>query len=325
MILSGLAAVQAQDSYITIHALNPEGIELGSIQTSGDVQTWLSGEPALIFIDTEGVFSSPTHEIEDFYDEFYNWFSHNWPIPISAGTHTITAYFNGIEKEQVVNIEPGETRAITFTFERTEFDLLEWINSRDFPRTIETWTPQWVILSTEDLPSPTDLFDYWFVQQHFDGWYPIELRISDSEYTWTDYLLFWVDDQYVMFGVWANRTPVHAEFYLWANPDYAGEVLLLCPWVTAGSSWWESNPPELVHQVALYGLKMSSVPYDVLGTGIHCGGGGPEPPVTPPTVSTSPATAVTKNSATLSGSVTDDGGEACQYRFRYRQEGGNYL
>jgi len=44
-----------------------------------------------------------------------------------------------------------------------------------------------------------------------------------------------------------------------------------------------------------------------------------------PVVSTSPATDVTKHSTTLNGSVTDDGGEACQYRFRYREEKGDYL
>lgn len=47
--------------------------------------------------------------------------------------------------------------------------------------------------------------------------------------------------------------------------------------------------------------------------------------IQPPVVSTSPATDVTKDSATLNGSVTDDGGEACQYRFRYKDEKGDYV
>jgi len=48
-------------------------------------------------------------------------------------------------------------------------------------------------------------------------------------------------------------------------------------------------------------------------------------PVIAPTVSTSPASDVTKTSATLNGSVTDDGAEACQYRFRYKEQNGDYV
>ena len=48
-------------------------------------------------------------------------------------------------------------------------------------------------------------------------------------------------------------------------------------------------------------------------------------PVTIPVVSTSPATGVTKILAILNGSITDDGGEACQYRFRYKAEKGDYV
>jgi len=44
-----------------------------------------------------------------------------------------------------------------------------------------------------------------------------------------------------------------------------------------------------------------------------------------PVVSTSPATDVTKTSATLNAILTDDGGEACQYRFRYREATGSYV
>jgi peptidoglycan/xylan/chitin deacetylase (PgdA/CDA1 family) len=51
----------------------------------------------------------------------------------------------------------------------------------------------------------------------------------------------------------------------------------------------------------------------------------PLPNVVPPVVSTSPATDLTKQSATLNGILTDDGGEACQYRFRYKEEKGDYI
>jgi pimeloyl-ACP methyl ester carboxylesterase len=47
--------------------------------------------------------------------------------------------------------------------------------------------------------------------------------------------------------------------------------------------------------------------------------------IQPPVVFTSPASDVTKTSAILNGSVTDDGGEACQYRFRYKEAEGDYI
>jgi hypothetical protein len=40
--------------------------------------------------------------------------------------------------------------------------------------------------------------------------------------------------------------------------------------------------------------------------------------VTKPTVSTQAATGIGNNTATLNGKITNDGGQACQYRFRYR-------
>ena len=43
-----------------------------------------------------------------------------------------------------------------------------------------------------------------------------------------------------------------------------------------------------------------------------------------PTVSTQSAISVGQASATLCGSVTNDGGQACQYRFRYKKSGGSY-
>ena len=47
-------------------------------------------------------------------------------------------------------------------------------------------------------------------------------------------------------------------------------------------------------------------------------------PVSPPTVSTSPATGVEGAGATLNGQLNADGGQACEYRFRYRKSSGAY-
>jgi hypothetical protein len=42
----------------------------------------------------------------------------------------------------------------------------------------------------------------------------------------------------------------------------------------------------------------------------------PAPEIQKPTVATQPATEITATTATLHGTVTNDGGEACQYQFR---------
>lgn len=49
-----------------------------------------------------------------------------------------------------------------------------------------------------------------------------------------------------------------------------------------------------------------------------------EPPVSAPTVTTQAATNVQATTARLNGQISDDGGEACQYRFRYKKSGGGY-
>jgi hypothetical protein len=44
-----------------------------------------------------------------------------------------------------------------------------------------------------------------------------------------------------------------------------------------------------------------------------------------PAATTKAATGITGTSATLNGMLTNDGGEACQYQFRYKKEGGSYV
>ncbi|GAI73322.1 unnamed protein product, partial [marine sediment metagenome] len=43
-----------------------------------------------------------------------------------------------------------------------------------------------------------------------------------------------------------------------------------------------------------------------------------------PTVTTQAATSVQATTARLNGQISNDGGEACQYRFRYKKSGGSY-
>jgi uncharacterized protein (DUF362 family) len=47
-----------------------------------------------------------------------------------------------------------------------------------------------------------------------------------------------------------------------------------------------------------------------------------EPSTAPPTVITNAATSVGVNTATLNGTITDDGGDACEYRFEYDTDSG---
>jgi hypothetical protein len=158
--VSGLSVTHAQNSYIVVHVVNPEGVEIGSIDLSHDGQ--YTNEPAVIFADSDpSPIASSAH----------NESTHNVPIALSAGTHTIRAEYNGMKKQQVLTLAPGETHVVTFSFERTEFDLVGWIESRSFPRAVEDRWQDWhAYLSIAGFPSPTESFDHWLVQVDYDGW-----------------------------------------------------------------------------------------------------------------------------------------------------------
>jgi hypothetical protein len=68
-----------QTSYIIVHALNPEGIDIASIQGMGQYSVEIYDSDNLIGYGA------------------YNAESHNRPIPIPAGTHTIKVEFNGCQ------------------------------------------------------------------------------------------------------------------------------------------------------------------------------------------------------------------------------------
>lgn len=104
---------QAQTSYIIVHADNPEGVEISSIQGMSQNSIEIYDGDALIGY---GAYSAETH---------------NRPMAISNGSHTIKAKFNGIELKQNVDLSPSETKALTFTFDRTESDLWDKIPVSD--------------------------------------------------------------------------------------------------------------------------------------------------------------------------------------------------
>jgi len=95
---------QGQCPRIIVHALNPEGVEIASIE---------GVDPYCVEIyDGDTLIGYGAH----------NATTYGQPIVISLGTHTIRVKFNGMTLEQNVNINAGQTQVLIFTFERTQWD-----------------------------------------------------------------------------------------------------------------------------------------------------------------------------------------------------------
>ena len=351
--LLGPVAAQAQESYIVVHALNPEGVEIGSIE----------GMPGFsfsveLFDGTDFIGYSP-----------YNAETHNVPIPIAPGTHTIKAKFNGMELSQNMTLQEGEAKVVTFTFGRTEFDLSGLIDGLDFNADLEINREFHLSYSESDpynfdnmrvddsyLVNIPDEYGGWNlfvagaarIEYHFGGEASMsgmykaiaEVQLSSTgyyEYLFAQHQLWEVSGNYQpslgSIAGWGQRhsagsfspinIPVYTSFHSWfiqfigsgkfpemygyANDGYP-MTGLLCGWAGMLSEptyelygFLSAEPPQCVgfmtyhwneplsvggtyegisHTIngTISNLKMSSVLYDVLGTGIHCGGGGPQPP-----------------------------------------------
>jgi len=105
------AKVVSETSYIIVHAHNPEGVEIASIQGVD--------QNSVGIYDGDTLIGYGAHDVA----------SHNQPITISSGSHTIKVIFNGITLEQEIDIDANETQILTFTFTRTEFNHKEFLNS----------------------------------------------------------------------------------------------------------------------------------------------------------------------------------------------------
>ncbi|MDD5531147.1 MAG: alpha/beta hydrolase, partial [bacterium] len=92
----------SQQTSIIVHCHNPEGVEISSIQGVGQNSVKIYDGDAFIGY---GAYNSETH---------------NKPLTISSGTHTIKATFNGMTKEETVTLNPGEINTVTFSFDRVE-------------------------------------------------------------------------------------------------------------------------------------------------------------------------------------------------------------
>ena len=104
-------AAQAQIPSIVVHALNPEGVEIASIEGM---------DPRCVEIyDGDTLIGYGAHDSK----------THNVPIKISTGIHTIKVNFNDIELSQTILLNRGDVKIMTFTFPRTEFYHQAFLNS----------------------------------------------------------------------------------------------------------------------------------------------------------------------------------------------------
>jgi hypothetical protein len=311
-----------ETSYIIVHALNPEGIEIASIEGM---------DPYSVQIyDGDTLIGYSAHDNE----------TYNKPIEISPGAHTIKVKFNGMELSQNIDLQKGEVKVLTFTFERTEFDISRWIDSlnieaeRSFKGPSVSYKLITLILNSSYLavgigktpgegrayvhvsgnealqeatawgsgfavvgegggvaivrsvdnftvrldpayvsfPLPTeDGFNYWYSQSYKYSWYP-SLRLSTEPKG--------EGETSAIMGGWGNE---------WQENDYVYHVdkipsdhsfkyatlyseLIYCK--GEDSSFYVKDPPEQEPlepkmQSGTINVKMSSVPYDLTGTGIN--------------------------------------------------------
>ena len=211
-------AVQAgesgETSYIIVHALNPEGIEIASIEGMDTHCVEIYDGDTLIGY---GAYNSATH---------------NQPITISTGSHTIKVKFNGMTMEQSINISEGETQTLIFTFTRTEYFLEDEVRAHE----PSGWAWETNI--------PSQDFPTWFTQ----GIATCTIEDGGMEIT----LLWGLSPQYSggVTVLWYSSDFSYHFHSISANITYTGVVYRL-----------ENNSIS-------WTIKMSSVPYDLLGTGV---------------------------------------------------------
>jgi len=119
---------QSDTAYVIVHAHNPEGVEIASIDPRPQYHPFPGFRVDVC--DGDYYLGPGANSTE----------THNRPIPISPGTHTIRVHFNGMTQERTVTLEPCQTKVVEVTFDRTEFDLRGWIDSRNLKMGIShTW------------------------------------------------------------------------------------------------------------------------------------------------------------------------------------------
>jgi len=216
-----------QNSYIIVHAHNPEGVEIGSIQ-------WMGQYSVLIF-DGDTYIGSGC----------YNSQTHNNPIAIPAGAHTVTAVFNGMTLEQSIIVAVGEIQTLTFTFTRTNFDIRSWALQLDDNT---RWGELYSTYGTFPIYSE---FVSWFVQSVHNS-----LDIYTSIDIWTSSGTICLTNNFTTFPTDTVMT------YPYVHMS-GGETVNSDPlesWAERLKQSCRSNMPKIFY--------MSSIPYDLFGTGV---------------------------------------------------------
>lgn len=180
-----IVRVEAQASYIIVHAHNPEGVEIASIEgmNSQSVETY----------DGATLIGYGAHDSD----------SHKKPLAVLPGSHTIKAKFNGLTLEQNVNLQEGETRALIFIFPRTIFNLMEEVRDCDIQSSISgqfsgpsqeicvnvtcPWNPAWVVETS-----------FWDPCTGRSGVYSLKAKlyfdVSENQVNWTSYVYADIDE-----------------------------------------------------------------------------------------------------------------------------------
>ena len=211
-------------SYIVVHAHNPEGVEIGSI----DDGRWC--DFGVEVLDGVSRIGAGAHDEE----------THNRPIPIPPGTHTITARFNGIALEEEVVLQAGETQVLTFVFPRTEIASSSFFTDGN----ISSVSPSRYIFA----PANINFGD-------FAIWY--NQRVNTSRVGW--------------YYTAATQPP-------WESGHYTvgGTIPYEC-WGVEKREGFGHGVYVAIGLWSLEDLRFSSIPYDLLGTGV--GGDENQPPV----------------------------------------------
>ena len=174
---------------IMVHAHNPEGVEIASIEGMNPLSVKIYDGDT--FIDY-GANNAQTH---------------NKPIYIPAGTHTIKVIFNKISKELTFNINENETKKLIFTFERTEFDL--------FSAIINNWTVNIEDSFEEEFSDGSNYYNY--IQfPLFMGYY---LTVCWSSMTGEGYVSMGAKIKFDSAGCWYLYTKWVGSTNGWANGD----------------------------------------------------------------------------------------------------------
>ncbi len=176
---------QPETSYIIVHALNPEGIEIASIEGMDS--------HCVEIYDGDTLIGYGAHDNE----------TYNKPIATTRGAHTIRAKFNAMTLEQSVNLEPGEMKILVFMFSRTTFNLIEKIGNCSIESSISgEWSgPSSKIYDTKICSNNSG----WKTETHFweschyrSGVYDLKARlsfqISENDISWSNYVYADIDE-----------------------------------------------------------------------------------------------------------------------------------